>query len=108
MSAAEDKLLTQIRHNKLPEPERELKFHSTRKWRIDFAWPDLMLAVEVEGGTWTGGRHTRGAGFRKDCEKYNQATLDGWTLLRFTTGMVTDGEALKTITSAIEIKQEGI
>lgn len=105
MSVSEEKLLTQIRHRQLPEPVRELKFHKTRKWRIDFAWPDLMLAVEVEGGTWSGGRHTRGSGFKKDCEKYNQMTLDGWTLYRFTSGMVTDGEAVKTIEKAIDAKQ---
>jgi len=108
MSDSEEKFLIQVRHEKLPEPERELKFNTGRKWRIDFAWPELMLAVEIEGGTWSGGRHTRGAGFRKDCEKYNQMILDGWTLLRFTSGMVTDGEAIKTTTNAIELKKEGI
>ena len=39
------------------------------------------------------GRHTRGSGFAKDCENYNLAALDGWSVYRFTTGMVKDGSA---------------
>lgn len=68
----------------LPRPEREHKFDATRRWRFDFAWPDKMLALEVEGGVWTGGRHTRGAGFLRDIEKYNRAACLGWRLLRTT------------------------
>jgi len=66
--------------------EDEHRFHPTRRWRFDFAWPSKKIAVEIEGGTWTGGRHTRGAGFQKDCEKYNAAAVLGWTVLRFTAG----------------------
>jgi very-short-patch-repair endonuclease len=60
----------------------EYQFHPTRRWRFDFAWPDHRLSLEVEGGVWSGGRHTRGAGFVADCEKYNAATLAGWRVLR--------------------------
>jgi very-short-patch-repair endonuclease len=74
----------------LPMPVPEYKFHPTRKWRIDFAWPGLMLAVELEGAIWTGGRHTRGAGVLNDMEKYNALTAMGWLLLRF------DGRAVMT------------
>ena len=77
--------------------EREYRFHPVRRWRFDFALPERRLAVEVEGGTWTGGRHTRGSGFEKDCEKYNQAVLLGWRVLRFTPGAIKSGEALTTI-----------
>lgn len=66
-------------------------------WRFDFAWPDLLLAAEVEGGVWTQGRHTRGGGYEGDCEKYNSAQERGWTVLRFTTGMVADGRALEML-----------
>lgn len=68
----------------LPRPEREWKFDAKRRWRFDYAWPERMVALEVEGGVWTGGRHTRGAGFLKDIEKYNRAAVLGWRLLRVT------------------------
>jgi len=66
----------------LPEPVGEHRFHPVRKWRFDVAWPDQKVAMEVEGGAWTKGRHTRGKGFISDMEKYNTAALMGWLLLR--------------------------
>lgn len=64
------------------EPEEEFRFHPTRKWRFDFAYPEQKIAVEVEGGTWVGGRHIHPVGFEKDCEKYNAATAMGWKVFR--------------------------
>ena len=78
VSKAEETLAFQIRAVKLPEPVREHRFHETRKWRFDFAYPSQKLAIEVEGGVWSGGRHTRGSGFTNDCEKYNAALMNGW------------------------------
>jgi hypothetical protein len=63
---------------------RELVFHPKRKWRFDYAFPAQKIALEVEGGIFTGGRHTRAKGFLGDIEKYNQATLLGWRLFRVT------------------------
>lgn len=68
----------------IPEPELEHRFHPVRRWRFDYAWPDLRIALELEGGVWTRGRHTRGSGFVADLEKYNEAALGGWLLLRVT------------------------
>lgn len=62
----------------------EYRFSGTRDWRFDFACPELMLAIEVEGGAYTHGRHTRGTGFINDMEKYNAAAVLGWRLLRYT------------------------
>lgn len=101
MSAIEELLALQIRATKLPFPEREFRFDLTRRWRSDFAWPWQMLLVEVEGGTWTGGRHTRGRGFAEDCAKYNSAALNGWMVLRFTSDQIKSGEAISTIEMAI-------
>jgi very-short-patch-repair endonuclease len=81
--------------------EREYRFHPIRKWRFDFAFPAQGLAVEIEGGVWTGGRHTSGAGFTKDMEKYNTAALRGWRLLRFTPRQVKLGVALAYIKEAL-------
>ena len=69
---------------RIPRPEREWKFEAKRRWRFDYAWPQMLIALEVEGGVWTGGRHTRGAGFVRDMEKYNRAAVLGWRLLRVT------------------------
>lgn len=94
-------LLIQLQLAGLPEPQREFMFHRKRKWRFDLAWPDLMIAVEVEGGIWTGGRHVRGEGYEKDCEKYNEAQLAGWMVLRFTPGMIKRGKAGGVIEMAL-------
>jgi very-short-patch-repair endonuclease len=67
----------------LSAPTPEHRFHPTRRWRIDFAWPNIKLAVELEGAVWTKGRHTRGYGFVGDMEKYNNLTEMGWHLLRY-------------------------
>lgn len=90
-----------IRANELPEPEREYRFHPKRRWRLDFAWPAAMLAVEVDGGVWAQGRHTRGAGYIADCEKLNEATLLGWSVLRVTGQHIDDGSAIDWIRRAL-------
>ena len=61
---------------------KEHKFHPTRKWRFDYAIPEHKIAIEVEGGVWTGGRHISPKGFLNDMEKYNTATIMGWRVLR--------------------------
>lgn len=63
---------------------KEHKFHPKRKWRFDYAIPEYKIALEVEGGVWTGGRHIRAQGFLGDMEKYNTATLMGWRVFRTT------------------------
>jgi very-short-patch-repair endonuclease len=80
---------------------REYRFMPPRRYRFDFAWPDKKIALEVEGGTWTNGRHTRGKGYESDCEKYDEAALLGWKVLRFTTNMVRDGRAINFIKRSI-------
>ncbi len=61
----------------------EHRFHSIRRWRFDFAHLKHKVAIEIEGGIWTKGRHTRGKGYLKDCEKYNEAQILGWKVLRY-------------------------
>ncbi len=85
----------------LPEPVAEYKFHPTRKWRVDFAWSDINLAIEIEGGIWTShSRHTRGSGFSKDMAKYNALTELGWNLLRYEPNKI-DYEQIKRVILAI-------
>lgn len=68
----------------LPEPEAEYRFHPERRWRFDYAWPSHRVALEIEGGVFAKvqGRHSRGAGFRNDLEKYNTAATLGWRVVR--------------------------
>jgi hypothetical protein len=104
-------LALQCRAVGLPEPlVDKYRFHPTRKWRLDLYWAYVMprgmsenledLAVEIEGGAWIGGRHTRGAGFESDIEKYNELMFAGINLLRVTPAMVQDGTALGLIERA--------
>lgn len=84
-----------------PVPVPQFRFAPPRRWTFDFAWPAWKLAVEVEGGIWTKGRHTRGKGYERDVEKYNEAALLGWRVLRFTTGQIASGYALTTLERAL-------
>ena len=86
----------------LPPWECEYRFHPVRRWRFDRAWPERKIALEIEGGTWVGGRHVSGSGFNADCEKYNEAALLGWTIVRVTSNMINEGRALKYIEQALE------
>lgn len=72
----------------LPEPAEQHVFDPRRGWALDFSWPSLRVAVEIEGGTWNGGRHVRGKGYAQDCAKYNALVLAGWSLLRYTSDMI--------------------
>ena len=67
------------------EPEREYRFHPTKQYRFDYAFKQEMVAVELEGGVWVKGAHTRGRGYLKDIHKYNEAAILGWKVLRFAT-----------------------
>jgi len=101
MSDLEDRLVGQLALLDLPSLVREHRFHPVRRWRFDLAWPDLHVACEVEGGTWSGGRHTRGKGFEGDCEKLNAAAILGWLVVRVTAAMISDGRAIHVISEAI-------
>lgn len=71
-------------------------------WRMDFAWPEGMLCIEVEGGGWVGGRHVKGRGFEADLRKYDAAMRLGWTVYRCSPAMVRDGTAIETIRRLVD------
>lgn len=71
-----------------PDLVMEHRFHHERKWRFDFASTDRKVAIEIEGGVWNRGRHNRPSGFINDCEKYNEAAICGWTVVRLPEPMV--------------------
>lgn len=65
----------------IPKPEFEWTFSTERKFRFDLAWPDRRVALEVQGGIWTGGAHVRGAALMREWEKLNIAAGLGWRVL---------------------------
>ena len=96
MSALENEFALWLRSDEadgIPEPIAEYRFHATRRWRFDFAWPDQRVAVEIEGVLHSegGGRHQRVKGFLADCEKYEAALLDGWQVYRVPGPWISDG-----------------
>jgi hypothetical protein len=109
-SAAETLLAVQLDQAGIPY-EREFRFAPPRRWRADFQirasglkngqLVGQRLLVEIDGGSWVAGRHTRGAGFEADLEKHNAAALLGYRVLRFTPAMVDDGRALDVIRQAL-------
>ena len=74
-------------------------------WRFDRAHLPAKVAIELDGGTWANGRHSRGAGFAEDCRKINAALLAGWLVFRFTTDMLA-ADPVGCLAPVVEIIQE--
>ncbi len=74
---------------------KEYKFHPKRRWKFDFALPNLKLAIEIEGAVWTHGRHTRGKGYIADMEKYTMASMMDWRVIRLTPDQLIKGDLKK-------------
>lgn len=103
-SKGEETLAFQLTLHKIPF-QREVQFAKPRRWRADFILPRHIM-VEVEGGTWGISRHTTGVGYEKDLEKYNQASINGYTVLRYTTGQVMNGTAINQIIEVMKDKNQ--
>lgn len=80
-----------------PGIKARLREEGLSDWRFDFAWPEVMFAVEVEGGGWVGGRHTRGGGFAADMQKYHAAAVLGWFVYRCDAALIERGQAANFI-----------
>ena len=106
MSKLEDSFALQMRALKLPEHKAEYRFHPVRRWRLDFAFPEYKIGVEIDGGTYAQGRHTRGKGFNGDCHKINSAICLGWRVLRGDAEMVNNGDLLDYLIQALWGKNE--
>ena len=96
-------IVTLCRSMRIPEPVPEYHFAQSisRRWRFDYAWPLRKLALEVEGGLWTNGRHSRGKGAIADLEKYSEAAILGWRLLYCTPAEMHNGVALDRVIRAL-------
>ena len=84
---------------------RQYVFHPTRKWRLDFAWPEHKLALEYQGlvirriggEAIIRGRHATLEGIRGDMEKFNTAQSMGWVVL------LCEQESVKTAKIFIDV-----
>lgn len=112
MSEAETLLAVQLEQAGIPF-EREYRFAPPRKWRADFAldrddWMSYErpgILVEIDGGGWVQGRHTRGSGFEKDAEKQSAAAILGYRVIRVVPKQVEDGRALLWIKQALGMEE---
>ena len=120
---AGDALAQQLAYLRWPIPVREYRFAALhlcagkglrarlkaarmQDWRFDLAWPTLRLAIEVDGGGWVSGRHSRGAGIESDCAKLSTAVSMGWRVLRVTPRQVKDGRAVAWLEPLIGVRDE--
>ena len=90
----------------LPSPVFEHKFHPVRRWRFDLAWVEQKVALEVQGGIWTNGRHSRGAALLKEWEKLNTAAGNGWRMLYCQPKDLCTSEMADAIRSAINYAEK--
>lgn len=81
-SELESKFYKWVISEDLPTPTREVTFAYPRRWRFDFGWQEHKVAVEIDGGIWIKGRHSRGKGIIADCEKAEAAHRFGWRVYR--------------------------
>ncbi len=88
----------------LPTPRFEWSFHPERKWRLDIAFIvncGVGVALEVQGGLFTQGRHTRGAALLDEYQKLNEAQIMGWAVLLVTWQQIDSGEAFALVERAL-------
>lgn len=90
-------LVLHLQAKHLPAPEFEYRFHPKRRFRFDLAWPQYRVAVEIDGATWSRGRHVRGSGHEADCVKRNLAGEQGWLVLTYPNRLVENGEAIRQL-----------
>lgn len=94
-------LLAEIKAEGLPAPELEVRFHPIRKWRFDLGWARHKIGMEIHGGVYTHGHHTRGRGFEDDREKMNEAQLQGWRVFEYSSGQVKQGVPIVDLKRAL-------
>jgi hypothetical protein len=89
------------RQHGLPEPTPEFRFAPPRRWRLDYAWVDDFVGLEIQGGVFTRGRHTQGAALRDEYEKLNALAVRGWRMLFALPEQVDSGAIFETIRKAL-------
>ena len=95
-------LYVRLEQHGVPLGVGQHRFVPGRQYRFDRAWPEQRVAVEVQGGIWTGGRHARGSGIAAECVKLSIAAALGWRVLPLTVEMIESGQAVELIRQALE------
>ncbi len=104
MKATIETTIAALQSHGLPDPVAELRFAPPRRFRWDWSWPDYLVAVEIQGGRWQGGRHTRPAGYRTDCEKLALGQLLGWKVIWCVPEQIASGELLTWLLRALGVE----
>ena len=106
---AADELVRQVIAAGLPAPEREYLFaprdgddRPLRRWRFDLAWPEHMVACEIDGSIFTGGRHGGAPSAVRDMEKLSAAAVLGWSVIRVDTRRAVAGAGLAWVAAALK------
>lgn len=73
--------LARLAQEGLPLPAQEFRFYAPRLWRADFCWPNERLILEVQGGIFVNGRHSRGAALLREWDKLNTAAGLGFRVI---------------------------
>lgn len=68
-------------------------------------WRHRLFLVEIDGGGFVAGRHSRGTGMEKDAEKASAAAILGYRVIRCTPAQVNDGRALSWIKRALGLEE---
>lgn len=84
----------------------EVVFYPGRRWRLDYAVLELRLGIEIQGGTFMGGGHSRGMGQNRDFEKSNAAIATGWRVLFADTKMLAPKQIHATVASFLAIARQ--
>ena len=105
MTNLEKRFYSQLISRGLPEPLLQFKFLDDRRYKADFAWPAIQLLVEVDGGTFSKGRHSRPTGRSNDCVRDIEALLAGFTTVRLTTDLVESGQGADLVQQVIDYLQ---
>lgn len=102
-SELEMALLVRLERAGLPLGVGQHRFVPGRQYRFDRSWPDQMCAVEIQGGLWVNGAHSRGSGVERDCMKLSLAAALGWRVLPISRAMIESGEAITLIRQALGV-----
>lgn len=106
LPAKQDLLLAILNQSFDEEWVTEYKFHPIRKWRMDYACPSLKICIEIDGGIFIGGRHSRPVGMLKDNEKLNTAASMGWLVLKFTPQQKLKTDTIELIRQTARTRKE--